>query len=56
VHTSSKRTSAAHRSLCAEYEAGCSPESLIAKGLDKIETMLQHLIGANPPGSTTDST
>jgi len=36
--------------LCAEYEAGCSPESLIAKGLDKIETMLQHLIGANPPG------
>jgi 5'-deoxynucleotidase YfbR-like HD superfamily hydrolase len=36
--------------LCAEYEAGCSPESLMAKGLDKIETMLQHLIGANPPG------
>lgn len=36
--------------LCAEYEAGCSPESLIAKGLDKIETMLQHLVGANPPG------
>jgi putative hydrolase of HD superfamily len=36
--------------LCAEYEAGCSPESLMARGLDKIETMLQHLIGANPPG------
>jgi putative hydrolases of HD superfamily len=36
-------------SLCAEYDAGCSPESLMAKGLDKIETMLQHLIGANPP-------
>ena len=36
--------------LCAEYEAGRSPESLMAKGLDKIETMLQHLIGANPPG------
>ncbi len=36
--------------LCAEYEAGGSPESLMAKGLDKIETMLQHLIGANPPG------
>jgi putative hydrolase of HD superfamily len=36
--------------LCAEYEAGCTPESLMAKGLDKIETMLQHLIGANPPG------
>lgn len=36
--------------LCAEYDAGGSPESLVAKGLDKIETMLQHLIGANPPG------
>jgi putative hydrolase of HD superfamily len=36
--------------LCADYETGGSPESLIAKGLDKIETMLQHLIGANPPG------
>jgi len=36
--------------LCAEYDAGRSPESLMAKGLDKIETMLQHLIGANPPG------
>ena|SRR5437868_5312375 len=36
--------------LCAEYEAGCSAESLMAKGLDKIETMLQHLVGANPPG------
>ena len=36
--------------LCTEYEIGCSPESLVAKGLDKIETMLQHLIGANPPG------
>ncbi|HEX8379974.1 MAG TPA: HD domain-containing protein, partial [Allosphingosinicella sp.] len=38
------------QALCAEYDAGASPESLIAKGLDKIETMLQHLIGANPPG------
>jgi putative hydrolase of HD superfamily len=37
-------------SLCAEYDAGCSPESMMAKGLDKIETMLQHLIGANPAG------
>ena len=36
--------------LCAEYDEGCSPESLLAKGLDKIETMLQHLVGANPPG------
>jgi putative hydrolase of HD superfamily len=36
--------------LCAEYDAGCTSESLMAKGLDKIETMLQHLIGANPTG------
>ena len=36
--------------LCADYETGGSPEGLMAKGLDKIETMLQHLIGANPPG------
>src|SRR3954465_12834404 len=28
--------------LCAEYDSGCSPESVMAKGLDKIETMLQH--------------
>jgi hypothetical protein len=28
--------------LCADYEAGGSPESLIARGSDKIETMLQH--------------
>jgi putative hydrolases of HD superfamily len=35
--------------LCREYELGGTPESVIAKGLDKIETMLQHLIGANPP-------
>jgi putative hydrolases of HD superfamily len=36
--------------LCAEYDAGGSPEGLMARGLDKIETMLQHLIGANPLG------
>ena len=36
--------------LCADYDSGRSPESLMAKGLDKIETMLQHLVGANPPG------
>lgn len=32
-----------------EYAAGCSPEAVIAKGLDKIETMMQHLIGRNDP-------
>lgn len=35
---------------CSEYDSACSPESVMAKGLDKVETMLQHLIGANPPG------
>ncbi|HEU0134194.1 MAG TPA: HD domain-containing protein, partial [Allosphingosinicella sp.] len=34
--------------LGSEYELGLTPESLMAKGLDKIETMLQHLAGANP--------
>jgi putative hydrolase of HD superfamily len=34
--------------LFAEYEAGSTLEALLAKGFDKIETMLQHLIGTNP--------
>ncbi|HEU0098710.1 MAG TPA: HD domain-containing protein [Allosphingosinicella sp.] len=38
------------RALCSEYDSGNTPESVMAKGLDKIETMLQHLVGANPPG------
>lgn len=32
-----------------EYAAGRSPEAVIAKGLDKIESMMQHLIGRNDP-------
>jgi putative hydrolases of HD superfamily len=36
--------------LALEYEAGSTTEAVLAKGFDKIETMLQHLIGANPPG------
>lgn len=32
-----------------DYAAGRSPEAVIAKGLDKIETMMQHLIGRNDP-------
>ncbi len=32
-----------------EYAAARSPEAVIAKGLDKIETMLQHLAGQNGP-------
>ncbi|MEL6382521.1 MAG: HD domain-containing protein [Cyanobacteria bacterium J06626_18] len=36
-------------SLWDEYEAGVSPEARIAKALDKLETLLQHNQGANPP-------
>lgn len=35
--------------LWDEYEAAETPEARIAKGLDKIETMLQHVAGRNPP-------
>ncbi len=33
-----------------EYEAGATPEARLAKGLDKLETILQHTQGRNPPG------
>lgn len=32
-----------------EYEAGVTPEARLAKALDKLETVLQHTQGANPP-------
>jgi putative hydrolase of HD superfamily len=35
--------------LWDEYEAAASPEARIAKALDKLETLLQHNQGANPP-------
>lgn len=35
--------------LWDEYEAATSPEARIAKALDKLETILQHNQGANPP-------
>jgi putative hydrolase of HD superfamily len=35
--------------LWDEYEAASSLEARIAKGLDKLETLLQHNQGANPP-------
>ena len=35
--------------LWEEYEAVASPEAVLAKGLDKLETILQHTQGANPP-------
>ena len=35
--------------LWDEYEAAATPEAQAAKALDKLETMLQHNQGANPP-------
>ncbi|HEU0276079.1 MAG TPA: HD domain-containing protein [Candidatus Udaeobacter sp.] len=35
--------------LWDEYEAAASLEARIAKALDKLETLLQHVQGANPP-------
>jgi len=35
--------------LWDEYEAAASPEARMAKALDKLETLLQHNQGANPP-------
>jgi putative hydrolase of HD superfamily len=34
--------------LWDEYEAAASPEAKLAKGLDKLETILQHNQGKNP--------
>ena len=34
--------------LWDEYEAASSPEAKLAKGLDKLETILQHTQGRNP--------
>ncbi len=36
-------------SLWDEYEAAVTPEALVAKALDKLETILQHNQGRNPP-------
>jgi putative hydrolase of HD superfamily len=36
--------------LWDEYEANATPEARLAKALDKLETILQHVQGANPPG------
>ncbi len=35
--------------LWDEYAAGRTPEAVIAKGLDKLETMMQHLVGQHSP-------
>ncbi|MCA0374070.1 MAG: HD domain-containing protein [Gemmatimonadetes bacterium] len=36
--------------LWDEYESSATPEAQLAKGLDKLETILQHNQGAMPPG------
>jgi len=36
--------------LWEEYEEGRSPEARLAKGLDKLETLIQHNQGDNQPG------
>ncbi|MCQ4160055.1 HD domain-containing protein [Roseomonas sp. GC11] len=36
--------------LWEEYEAGATREAALVKGLDKLETLLQHSQGRNPPG------
>ena len=35
--------------LWDEYEAAATPEARLAKALDKLETILQHTQGSNPP-------
>ena len=35
--------------LWDEYEAAATPEARLAKALDKLETILQHTQGKNPP-------
>jgi putative hydrolase of HD superfamily len=37
-------------SLWDEYEAAATPEAKLAKALDKLETVMQHNQGRNPPG------
>ena len=35
--------------LWDEYSGGATPEAQMVKGFDKLETMLQHLLGRNAP-------
>lgn len=36
--------------LWEEYEGAATPEARLAKAVDKLETLLQHVQGQNPPG------
>lgn len=38
------------RDLWEDYESAASPEARAVKAMDKLETLLQHNQGANPPG------
>ena len=38
------------RARWQEYEDASTPEARLVKGLDKLETILTHVQGANPPG------
>jgi putative hydrolase of HD superfamily len=38
-------------SLWDEYETATSPEAIAVKALDKLETLMQHNQGINPPHS-----
>jgi putative hydrolase of HD superfamily len=49
MHSLPSALSARFMGLWEEYENASSPEARIVKGLDKLETILQHNQGANPP-------
>lgn len=46
----SERLQAEILELWDEYEAAATPEARLAKALDKLETLMQHNQGRNPPG------
>lgn len=45
-----ERPRARLRALWEDYAAQASAEARLAKALDRLETLLQHVEGANPPG------
>ncbi|ELW3003167.1 HD domain-containing protein [Salmonella enterica] len=49
THSLGEKQRMAILSLWQEYEHAASPEARIVKALDKLETILQHNQGINPP-------
>ncbi|MBW3571753.1 MAG: HD domain-containing protein [Gemmatimonadetes bacterium] len=49
LHPLPERLRAEITALWDEYEAAGSPEARLAKALDKLETIMQHNQGSNPP-------